>query len=177
MRQKYITRFYRVDVLANLLVALFLAAGIALSGLASRLRTGLLFEFSSAWDPGVLTALGVCLLLNCVSFTLIRKKLYKSLRRGKLDKPAPVGVAAALKSALGATLMGVAWGIGDMGASSMLANLQLLTPHVTLVYLPALVLGQLAGFLLEWGAKQCRKESAAAERGAHKASSRPRPPR
>lgn len=163
VRRKHILKFYRIDTLINVGLALLLAAALALSGLASRLRTRHLFQVGSSWDPGILIALAVCLFLNCISFSIIRKKRYRSLRKGVFDKPEPLTAREALKLCLGSSVMGVAWGIADMDASSMLTNLQFMTPHVCLVYLPAFILGQVVAFLVDRLVRKCRRKTKESE--------------
>lgn len=159
VRKKYIIRFYRQDIMINVGLALLLASGLVLSGLPSRLRTQNLFKIGVSWDPGILIALVVCLVLNSVFFTLIRKKYYRSLRKDEFKKPEPLTVKTALKLSLGSALMGASWGLSDMDSSSMLANLQFVTPHVSLVYLPAFVLGQLIAYLIGRLVGRCRQRA------------------
>jgi hypothetical protein len=89
------------------------------------------------------------LILNCISFNVIKKKLKHPLRNHKFAKIKKMNISTLIQSICGSILMGVAWGIGNVLPSSMVSNFQFITPHLIFFYFPAFLLGQIIGQLLK----------------------------
>ena len=141
-----------------MLLATLLCSGVVLSGYASRKKSSGLFQFFSTWDPSILISLFLGLVLNCVSYNIIKKKLYEPLRLRRFPKKREITLSSLIQSIIGSILMGFSWGLGNTLPSSMIANFQFLTPHIAFVFFPSFVLGQIIGVLFFKLIKKMKKK-------------------
>lgn len=133
-----------MSIALNFLMGLIFGAGLIVSGMANPEKVLNFLDLTGTWDPSLILVMAGAIAVTAPGYALARR------RRAPLLEPAfdaspPSAIDARLL--IGAAIFGVGWGLSGLCPGPALTALPLAAPG-TLVFVPALVSGILAGAIL-----------------------------
>lgn len=136
------------DLIIGGIVGVIFGFGLCISGMVRREKVVNFLAISSQWDPSLLFVLGVSVMVNVLTFYLIKRNVEVppfsanpiSFRADSLD----------LNVILGPLIFGLGWGLSGLCPGPLMVNFLFYLPNL-IIFTVMLLLGQLAGkFYLKW---------------------------
>ncbi len=120
---------------------LIFGVGLVVSGMADPAKVLNFLDLFGAWDPSLILVMGGAVVVTFVGYRLVWRNSVPVLME-QFDLPGTSLIDRRLLA--GALIFGIGWGIGGLCPGPAITGLTLLAPG-TLVFVPAMVLGILAG--------------------------------
>lgn len=136
------------DLVVGGLVGIIFGFGLCISGMVRREKVINFLAISSQWDPSLLFVLGVSVMVNVVTFYLIKRNI-----EIPYFSASPITFRADTLDAnviLGPFIFGLGWGLSGLCPGPLMVNFLFYLPNL-IIFTVMLLLGQIAGkFYLKW---------------------------
>lgn len=133
-----------MQIVINVLLGLLFGVGLILSGMANPEKVLNFLDLAGTWDPSLAFVMAGAIAVTAVGYALVRRRSTPLLEPAFSDPPkSPVDA----RLVTGSAVFGLGWGLSGFCPGPALTALPLAAPG-TLVFVPALLAGIVAGALL-----------------------------
>jgi uncharacterized protein len=132
------------DVIVSSVVGFIFACGLLYAGILKRSVVLGFLTFNSDWDASLLLTLGTALVLNYfIFYYAINIRQAPFMEDSQLEVPKDTNIDLSL--IIGSILFGLGWGLIGISPGPALANAPIYIPHVLLIFVPIMGVGQYLG--------------------------------
>ncbi|SJZ95559.1 YeeE/YedE family protein [Consotaella salsifontis] len=141
-------------VIWGLAAGLIFGIGLIVAGMADPAKVLNFLDILGDWDPSLAFVMASAVIITFVGYRLAWRRA-KPVLLGDFDLPGRTRIDS--KLVIGAALFGIGWGLGGLCPGPAFTAIALAAPG-TLVFVPMMIIGILAGVRIrQWG-KMARQE-------------------